>query len=108
MFHPMFSASHSTHSECLQEMCDGAYQPDRQPSETYKIKLASPLKPQKRDEVWEDSHAICSVRQSIDDKLLVLFFPFPHAPVRIDNRLDVLDYVLLLPALLVKRNLERS
>ena len=51
---------------------------------------------------YEGLHAICSSRQGIDDKLLVLFFPFPHPPVRTNNILDVLVYVLLLPALIMK------
>ena len=49
-----------------------------------------------------DLHAIRFGGQRMDNKLLVLFFPSPHAPVRVHNRLDVLDYVLLLPDLIMK------
>ena len=56
----------------------------------------------------DNLHAISSLRQRINDKLSVLFCPSPYALVRMDNRLDVLDYFFLLPALIMKRNLERG
>src|SRR6202008_2023907 len=43
MFRPMFLASRPRHSEYSQETCDTVYQPDRPPSGTYKVKLASIL-----------------------------------------------------------------
>jgi len=38
--------------------------------------------------------------------LLVRLLPSPHVPVRIDNRLDVFNYVFLFPGLVMKRDFE--
>jgi len=50
------------------------------------------------DDRQKNSHAICLVRKRIDDQLLVLLSPILHFSVRMNDRFDVLDYVMLWPS----------
>ena len=48
------------------------------------------------------SHPIGLLGERLDDQLLILVSPFAHPRVRVDDRGNILDDVLLLPSLVVK------
>ena len=54
--------------------------------------------------VIEPLHSVGISRKHVDDQFLVLSFPFSHFRVCIDNRPDVVNYVLPLSALFLKGN----
>jgi len=53
------------------------------------------------------SHPIGSVREHLNDQILILVSPFAHPRVRVDDRVDILDDVLHLSSLVVKGHLKR-
>ena len=48
------------------------------------------------------SHPIGLLGERLDDQLLILVSPFSHPRVRVDDRGDILNDVLLLPSFVVK------
>ena len=54
-----------------------------------------------------DSHPVGPVGECLDDQLLILLSPFAHPRVRVDDRRNILDDVLLLPSFIVKGHLKR-
>ena len=54
-----------------------------------------------------DSHPVGSVGECLDDQLLILLAPCAHPRVRVDDRDNIVDDVLLLPSFVVNGHLKR-
>ena len=50
-------------------------------------------------------HPISSVGERLYDHILILISPFAHPGVRVDDRANIVDNILLLSSLVVKRYL---
>src|SRR6266853_1663370 len=52
-------------------------------------------------------HPICSLCQSVNDKVFIFRFPSPHGSVRVHNKSDIICNVRFLSSLVMKREMTR-
>jgi hypothetical protein len=90
----------SGHAEYVQGGNAGGSRIGKTPNGTYVHALAGVI----NHHVVKNSHPVSSLRELIYDPFLIGCSPFFHLRIRVNNRLDIIKDVLLLPLFVMKAN----